>query len=131
MFYWAWKIKLKELDRRVKFYRTWKKKVGKELDRHFGDRVWRDNPGVDEVIRQGHQIHLYNNKRFRPHHWAVLMYYRQMTHNAFKMRSYLRDMLLALDDYGAVGDLLLRILIEAKSKLIKQEMRKQRGNRLP
>ena len=128
MFYWAWKIKLKELDRRVKFYRTWKKKVGKELDRHFGDRVWRDNPGVDEVIRQGHQIHLYNNKRFRPHHWAILIYYRQMTHNAIKMRSYLRDMLLALDAGGA-GDLSWSILIEAKSVLINREIKKRR--RLP
>ncbi len=128
MFYWIWKKKVKELDRRVVFYRTWKKKVGKELDHHFGDRVWRVNPGVDEIIRQGHQIHLYNNKRFRPHHWAILIYYRQMTHNAIKMRSYLRDMLLALDAGGA-GDLSWSILIEAKSVLINREIKKRR--RLP
>jgi len=78
-------------------YRKWKRDVIKVLVRLFEHKNFLQNPGIDDVIRDGYQIREINNRQYAPIMHATLMFYYQVTGDDKGMTAHTGDILVALD----------------------------------
>ena len=79
-------------------YRKWKRDVIRILANLFEHKIFLQNPGIDDVIRDGYQTREINNRQYTPLMHATPMFYYQVTGDERKMTTYTGEILVALDE---------------------------------